>query len=278
MPEAIVEIARAKVNLALHVLGRRDDGYHELDSIVGFAEVGDRLTLEAAPETRLLVTGPFSAEVPATEDNLVLKAHALLRQHVDCPPVSIHLEKNLPVASGIGGGSADAAATLRGLLRLVGKSLPQNVLDQVSLQLGADVPVCLQERAVRMQGVGEKLTALEQLPARAIVLVNPLKPCATAAVFKVLNLAAGQSFRIGLDVPQPSHWRNDLTEAALAVVPEISSVLQALEGTARLTVVRMSGSGATCFGLTDDVTSAREIAQQLQHQHPEWWIVAANLR
>jgi 4-diphosphocytidyl-2-C-methyl-D-erythritol kinase len=277
MSEPIVEIARAKVNLALHVLGRRADGYHELDSIVAFADFGDRLTLRVSGKTRLTVTGPFARDVPMGADNLVLRAHHLLSEPFNLPPVAFSLEKNLPVASGIGGGSADAAAALRGLLRLVGKSVASTLINDIALKLGADVPVCLNGKAVRMQGVGETLTPLANALSGAIVLVNPLVPCGTAAVFKTLGLANGQSFCSALDPADPSHWRNDLTDAAVAVVPEIDQVLRVMKSVSELKTVRMSGSGATCFGLTSDTASAASVAVQLQRQHPNWWVVSAAL-
>jgi 4-diphosphocytidyl-2-C-methyl-D-erythritol kinase len=277
MPEPIVEIARAKVNLALHVLGRRVDGYHELDSVVAFADYGDQLTLENSDEVQLTVTGPFARHVPADLDNLVLRAHALLRGHVDCPPVAFTLEKNLPVAAGIGGGSADAAAALRGLLRLTGKTVPPSLLLDIALRLGADVPACLNGKPVRMQGVGETLTPLATPPNGAIVLINPLVTCSTASVFKMLGLANGQIFRTALDPEDQARWRNDLTDVAIDVVPEIAQVLEALHSIDGLNAVRMSGSGATCFGLADSAASATRAAAQLQRQHPNWWIVSAAL-
>jgi 4-diphosphocytidyl-2-C-methyl-D-erythritol kinase len=277
MPQLIVEIARAKVNLALHVIGRRDDGYHELDSIVAFADCGDRLTLHASDETRFTVSGPFARDVPAGPDNMVLRAHAALREQVDCAHVTFELEKNLPVASGIGGGSADAAAALRGLLRLFKGEIAPFEMKRIALQLGADVPVCLNGKSVRMQGVGETLTPLAKPPGGAIVLVNPLVSCSTASVFKTLGLYNGQSFCSSLDPNDPSQWRNDLTEAAITIVPEIALVLQALRSTEGLNTVRMSGSGATCFGLADDVKTASSIAATLQRQHSDWWIRGAAL-
>ncbi len=158
MTDLITEFAPAKVNLALHILGRRTDGYHELDSVVAFADVGDVLVLQPAERTELTLAGPFAADVPTTADNLVLKAHAALAKHLALPSVAFHLTKNLPVASGIGGGSADAAAALRGLLKLSGNKPDDDVLNRIALTLGADVPVCLQGSACRMQGVGETIT------------------------------------------------------------------------------------------------------------------------
>jgi 4-diphosphocytidyl-2-C-methyl-D-erythritol kinase len=277
MSEPIAEIARAKINLALHVLGRRTDGYHELDSIVAFADYGDLLTLEASGVTRLDVTGPFAKDVPTDTENLVLRAYALLSAHVDCPPVAFALEKNLPVASGIGGGSADAAAALRGLIRLSGKNIAPSVVNDIALTLGADVPVCFNGQAVRMQGVGETLTQLERPPEGAIVLVNPLVPCGTSSVFRTLGLQNGENFQTALDPDDPSQWRNDLMSSAIAIVPEIARVLAALQSDQDLKTVRMSGSGATCFGLADDIASAAQAARRIQIQFPDWWVVSAAL-
>ena len=277
MTPAIVEQARAKVNLALHVIGRRKDGMHELDSIVAFADCGDRLSLQRSEITCLEITGPFAHQLPTDGSNLILKAYDLLAQQVSCPPVLFQLEKNLPVASGIGGGSADAAAALRGLLRLTGHGVSESQLTTLALKLGADVPVCLRGEAVRMRGVGEQLEAIQDISAKAIVLANPLQGCATASVFKALGLAPGQAHGTALDVHDAQSWRNDLTEPAISVVPEIAAVLRALPKMGAFSTVRMSGSGATCFGLMDDLESAVAAALRLQRFHPEWWVAAAPL-
>lgn len=274
---AVTEHAYAKVNLALHVLGRRADGYHELDSIVAFAKLGDELTFSAAATTTLSVDGAFSGAVPTTADNLVLRAASLLGKAIALPPVAIHLRKNLPVASGIGGGSADAAAALRGLLRFAGQKLPEATLADIALSLGADVPVCLVSRACRMQGVGERLSAVALLPARAILLVNPGVACETAPVFKALGLAPGQAFGKAVEGENPSAWRNDLEAPACEVVPAIGQVLAALRKEAGFSRVAMSGSGATCFGLADDLATAHAAARNLRAQHPQWWVAAAEL-
>jgi 4-diphosphocytidyl-2-C-methyl-D-erythritol kinase len=273
----VVEKAFAKVNLALHVMGRRLDGYHELDSIVAFADVADVLEIAPAPHMSLRVKGPFAADVPSDGSNLILKAHQLLSAHVELPPVAVSLEKNLPVAAGIGGGSADAAAALRAFRLLAQISVPDDVMDEVALRLGADVPVCLRQKACRMQGVGERLAALSTLPSAAIVLVNPGYGCGTAEVFTALGLIPGASHRAALDPAHPATWRNDLTESALRVRPGIADVLAALEGCEELTSVRMSGSGATCFGLAHGVVAAEAAVTRLSKQHPTWWVRAATL-
>jgi 4-diphosphocytidyl-2-C-methyl-D-erythritol kinase len=271
-----LEKAQAKVNLALHVLGRRADGYHELDSIVAFADVCDTLLFEPSRSTSLTVTGPCGAGLSAGADNLVLRALHELRKHVRLPEMHITLDKALPIASGLGGGSADAAAALRGGLRAVGVELPDETLQQIALRIGADVPVCLTSRASRMKGVGEQISdfAVRQ---GAIVLVNPGVPCSTAEVFSILGLQAGQAHRSGLDPLNASTWRNDLAEAAMSVQPAIRQVLESLRAMQDFSVVNMSGSGATCFGLFSDVRQAESAARVIAAAHPAWWVRAAQL-
>ena len=259
MSAVIREFAPAKINLALHVLGRRTDGYHDIDSVVAFADVGDVLELTTADQTSLTIDGPFAADLSATTDNLVLKAHAALARHKTLPPIAFRLTKNLPIASGIGGGSADAAAALRGVMRLAKVQLYDETLQAVSLSLGADVPVCLHGKTCRMQGVGEVITPLENLPARAIVLANPLQACGTADVFRSMGLKPGDALGAALDVTQPASWRNDMGAAALKVLPVIGDVLAALSHLPKVTAVRMSGSGATCFALFDRLAAAKPL-------------------
>jgi 4-diphosphocytidyl-2-C-methyl-D-erythritol kinase len=273
----VKEFAPAKINLALHVLGRRADGYHDLDSVVAFATVGDVLELSLASETSLRVDGPFAAGVPVNSENLVLNAHAALAQEFDVPPVDFRLTKNLPVASGVGGGSADAAAALRGIVKLTDLKVDPKQLQSIALTLGADVPVCLHGKACRMQGVGEVISSLDHLPAKAILLVNPRKPCGTGDVFRNMGLKVGQSFGTALDVSDPHAWRNDMTAAAIAVLPEIAVVMKAIQNLAPTATVRMSGSGATCFALFDDLNAATVFGSQLASQHSDWWIAPAQL-
>ena len=276
------EFAPAKVNLALHVLGRREDGYHELDSIVAFAAIGDRLSLQVSERTVIEISGPFAKQLDTGPENLVCKAHELLTLAAkeagqSLPAVSFHLQKNLPVASGIGGGSADAAAALRGLMRLSGLSLPQDRLLEVALKLGADVPVCLNGKTCRMRGVGEELSHHEgQLPP-AIVLVNPLVSAFTPAVFSKLGLARGQSYGGAIDPTHPQLWRNDLANPARSLVPEIDRVLNVLVHQPSLSTIRMSGSGATCFGLAHDFAEAELVANTIAAEHPGWWVRAARI-
>ena len=268
---AIVELARAKINLSLHVLGRRVDGYHELSSVVAFADIADRLVIAPAEHNVLFVSGPFASDVPLGDDNIIWKAWAHVRALMPVPCVAVQLEKNLPVASGIGGGSADAAAMLRGLLRLADVQLDHVQISGLAA-IGADVPVCFVGQACLMEGIGEKISVLtEQLPP-ALVLVNPLVPCATAAVFKVMGLKLGDT----RPAPARAEWRNDMTAAAIKVQPLILEVLSVLSKS-HLSPVLMSGSGATCFGLAPTFEVAEAEARKLAVLYPNWWVRAARL-
>lgn len=266
------ELARAKINLALHVTGRRNDGYHLLDSVVAFAGCGDRIAVRRAAETSLTIDGPFAQALADTGDNIVLRALSLFGSDIR---VEIALEKNLPVASGIGGGSADAAAALRAVARLCGLPLPPG---EQALRLGADVPVCLMQKPVRMQGVGEVLTPLD-LPELHAVLVNPGVGVATGPVFEALesrdNPAIDMAGTDLTDARGTIAWlktlRNDLQPDAIAQAPVIGDVLAALRD-AGAGLARMSGSGATCFGLFAEAAAATRAADSLKKKHPRWWV------
>jgi 4-diphosphocytidyl-2-C-methyl-D-erythritol kinase len=273
-PEA--ELAPAKVNLALHVTGRRPDGYHLLDSLVVFPRLGDRLEAVPAGELSLAIGGPFGAGLAAEPDNLVLRAARLIRPSGE--GAALRLVKALPVASGIGGGSADAAATLRLLARLWRAPLPSPA---AVLGLGADVPVCLAGRACRMAGIGERLTPLD-LPPFWIVLANPGVPLATGAVFAGLAGASGPPLP---DPPGPGDldalaaWlarqRNDLEPPAVSAAPAVAEAIAALAAQPGCRLARMSGSGATCFGLFAAEPPARAAAAALARARPAWWVAAA---
>ena len=282
MLTSVTEIAKAKINVALHVLGRRADGYHELDSVVAFADIGDELEITIADELSLNCSGLFGANVPSGLDNIILKAWYVLNElfaakALVLPCVHVALSKNLPVASGIGGGSADAAAMLRGLLRLTKQKLSNLEIAGLAKSLGADVPVCLHETSCRMQGIGEIITPLSIELPRAIVLINPLLPCSTAEVFRNLALGHGDKHKPQIDLTNPHEWRNDLGDAALKAQPSIISVLAALKSEPAFSAVRMSGSGATCFGLTGSMAQASSAAARLSVKNPGWWVRAAEL-
>lgn len=271
------EFAPAKINLSLHVTGRRADGYHLLDSLVIFADIGDRVHLAPAPALLLSVTGPRAAGVPGDARNLVWKAAALMG--AEARGVAITLEKHLPAAAGIGGGSSDAAATLRGLARLWGVALPPAA---EVLALGADVPVCLAPGPLRMRGIGAEVTPAPALPKLGLVLVNPGVEVPTAAVFAALARRDGPPMPEALpnwpDAPALAAWlasqRNDLEPPARALAPEIGATLAALAQTPGCLLARMSGSGATCFGLYASRAAAERAARALSQVQPGWWVAA----
>ncbi len=284
MPGSLTEFAPAKVNLFLHVIGRRADGYHLLDSLAVFTEAADELRAEPAPALTLLLDGPFAAGLAAEPDNLVLRAaRAVAAETGVATRARLSLHKNLPVASGIGGGSADAAAALRLLCRLWQVAPDPAALARIAIGLGADVPVCLAGRASRMGGIGERIEPAPTLPAHGIVLVNPGVAVATAEVFR--NRQGAWSSVASL----PESWadaaamaadlrtlRNDLQPAAVALQPVIGEVLSALAGIPDCLLARMSGSGATCFGLFPDVAAAQRAAARLAR--PGWWCWAGSPR
>ena len=264
------ELARAKVNLALHVTGVTDAGYHELDSLVVFADVGDVLHFQSAGDLSLEITGPFGDGLSAGPDNLILRAAALMGS----PDVKITLEKNLPVASGIGGGSADAAATLRGLAVFNGLPLPS---PEDQLVLGADVPVCVRQETCRMQGIGEDITQLDLTDRFHAVLINPGVGVSTAAVFSGLATKHNPAMDLeDISIAALRQLRNDLEAPAVEIAPTISTVLEALKVSGAC-IARMSGSGATCFGIFDSAEDAFNAAKSLSAAHPSWWVQPCQL-
>jgi 4-diphosphocytidyl-2-C-methyl-D-erythritol kinase len=277
MTEArVIEVARAKINLALHVLGRRQDGFHILDSIVAFAELGDRLTLlpSSGPGSGIRYTGPFGQPLYEMESNLVFDAEKELRtvSVAPFPATFFELEKNLPIAAGIGGGSADAAATLRGLVKLYGLDCSHARLHTVAQKIGSDVPACFLSETCRMRGTGEVLEPFRGLGRHSAVLVNPGVPLPTASVFAELGLERQSTGFGSIELPLVlAECRNDLTGAAIALAPQIRTVLAALEVQSGVTLVRMSGSGPTCFGLFDTKENAEVAAARIAAGHPDWW-------
>jgi 4-diphosphocytidyl-2-C-methyl-D-erythritol kinase len=267
------ETAYAKLNLALHVRGREADGYHRIETLFAFAEDGDLLRAEAASGLTLRVEGHFAADLTAERDNLVLRAASALKARFGVEAgAALTLVKNLPVASGIGGGSADAAAALRLLNRLWHLGATEAELLPLAVTLGADVPACLLSRTVRGEGRGDVLTEVEVtgLAGTALLLVNPRVALSTADVFRRWQ---------GLDGgPLPADWttaRNGLEPLARVLAPEVGDVLEALRG-ARL--ARMSGSGATCFALYDSVAERDAAAAAITAAHPGWWLLPSHFR
>lgn len=272
--------APAKINLFLHVGGKRADGFHALQSLVAFTRAGDALSFAPGDALTLTIAGPFAAGLSAGEDNLILRAARAL---ADGKGAALTLIKNLPVASGIGGGSADCAATLRGLTQLWGLDRDTAALQKIGETLGSDVPVCITGRSQWMEGRGEKVTALPSLPELPIVLVNPGIGVPTGKVFAALQE------RRGVDLPLPPVFSgagdlvaylkdtaNDLEVPARAIAPDVNTVLEAIAGAGAL-LARMSGSGATCFGLFDSTDAATQAGAALRRRHPGWWVAASSL-
>ena len=286
--------ACAKVNLTLRVNGRRTDGYHDLESVVAFADCADRLTLTPGSNLDLKMLGPLAQACGDTSDNLVLKAARLLGERVpDMKAGSFSLDKVLPVAAGIGGGSADAAAALRLLSQLNGLALDDSRLIEVARLTGADVPVCVDSRGCVMTGVGERLQPLK-LPKMPCVMVNPGVPVATKDVFAALGLRKGELRVSAGDVLLQKPWpdaeasledwvealaasSNDLEAPALRVQPVIGEVISALNATNGAWLSRMSGSGATCFAIYENTADAGRAAEKLRREHPAWWVHAGTL-
>jgi 4-diphosphocytidyl-2-C-methyl-D-erythritol kinase len=291
---ALTEEGRAKVNLTLRVVGRRVDGYHDLESVVAFADCADRLSLTPGPRLTLNTTGPLARDCGETADNLVFKAAQLLGERVpDLKLGDFTLDKVLPVAAGIGGGSADAAAALRLLARANGLAVDDPRLIEVAKLTGADVPVCLASRACVMTGVGETLQPLS-LPNMPCVLVNPRVPVATREVFAALGLRNGELLVGITDVIQATAWpeqgasiedwveilaasSNDLEAPATRLQPVIGEALSALGATNGAWLARMSGSGATCFAIFENTPEAQRAAQKIKQDHPQWWVHAGVL-
>lgn len=277
--------APAKLNLFLHITGRREDGYHTLQSVMVFVNTGDELKLSPHDSLYIDIEGPFAEPLDKPQDNLVYKAAQLLAAQYKIPArAKIILTKNLPVASGIGGGSSDAAATLKGLIKLW--NLPDDalLLQKLALQLGADVPACLYKKPVWAEGIGEKLTALPDMPDLHFVLVNPLVPTPTPLVFQQFGSRFSTPLQFSGRRKSTAEWiadlkiyRNDLTDAASAITPVIRDVLAALGRTKGCLLHRLSGSGATCFGIYSTAEDSKAAARALEKSHPDWWVTAADM-
>ena len=271
----------AKINLALHVRSRLPDGYHDIETLFAFCEDGDLVLAEPDEGLLLQVEGPFSAEAGPDRDNLVLRAARALRQRFGIRAgARLRLLKALPAAAGLGGGSADAAAAIRLLVRLWKIEAAPDELGTLAASLGADVPACLGSRAARGEGRGERLVPLDapelaQMPA---LLVNPGRPVATPAVFAAWDGIDRGPLEQGPMLAAATRGRNDLEAAARAIAPEIGAVLEALRAASGTRLVRMSGSGATCFALFGDVESRDRAAAAIGTRHPGWWQLATRLR
>jgi len=281
---SIAVFAPAKINLTLQVCGKRADGYHLLDSLVVFAGVGDTISATSAPSLSLTICGPFAAGLSASDDNLVLRAARLLSAG-STDGAAITLDKHLPVASGIGGGSSDAAATLIGCAQLWQRDVTHLSPRNVAAALGADVPVCMARAPQRMRGIGDELTSVPALPAAWLVLVNPNKPLATKAVFSALGgrhsgpcPAFPEGFVSAQDLTDYlGACSNDLEAPALTALPEIAAMLSALRAQSGCLLGRMSGSGPTCFGLFADQRAAGAAMAELRRSYPGWWVQSGPL-
>lgn len=276
------EPAPAKINLDLIVTGQRFDGYHELDSLVVFTAFGDRLRYEAADQFELSIEGPFSAQTPIAA-NIILKASNLLaREFPTIRPLRFILEKNLPVASGIGGGSSDAAAAMRAIVRANNLTIDPECLRDMGSTLGADIPACLYGHNVRMRGSGLRLDPVRGLPEIPMVLVNPGIELQTADVFRQrsgpFSRTRQQPLMMNSSVTGLAVWLkesvNDLEAASIELAPDIAQILASIDEQDGVLLSRMSGSGATCFGIFTDSARADRAANRLANAHPDWWVVA----
>jgi 4-diphosphocytidyl-2-C-methyl-D-erythritol kinase len=281
----ISRLAPVKINLALHVTGKRENGYHELDMMVVFGDFGDRIRVQHTEQDEFTVSGYYAPFIPLNSDNLVLKARDLLREQnpLKCSPVHIHLEKKLPIAAGIGGGSSDAAASLSALNELWQLNLPQEKLLELGLQLGADVPMCLHSQQngspLIVRGIGEHLRVLEHFPSLHILLINDGTALATPAIFKNLQnrnnapLPELSAFQTPNDVCNYlSTTRNDLFHPAELLAPQLQSHMDELKKLGA-DFVQMSGSGATCFAVFSSPELMNEVKLTIRQYHPDWFAV-----
>ena len=278
---ALRETAYAKINLALHVRARQADGYHELETLFAYCDDGDLVSAEIASNLTLAIDGPFADGLSTGEDNLVIRAARALQEAAGVTKgAALHLTKNLPVASGVGGGSSDAAAALRLLNRLWDADADAHLLHAIAADLGADVPACIASQTCFGSGRGDDLETLApcSLDGMPVLLVNPRVPVETGPVFKGWDGVD----RGPLDVTSPltldPHWRNDLQSPACAIAPEIESVLEWLSGQDGVTFHRMSGSGATCFALFGSDQACDRVEQAVRRDQPGWWAMASQLR
>ncbi len=279
--------APAKINLYLHITGRQDNGYHTLDSLVGFADIGDHIRIEAADDFTFQIDGPYAhafgpkeCDASPHSSNLVVQAvWALAQAAQKTPNIHVTLTKNIPLAAGLGGGSADAAAVIWGLLKWWELPTQATYLPALMTSLGADVPVCLASTPARMQGIGDILDVVPTMPEIPIVLINPNKACPTKEIFRDFD----SDFKTPYPLPDTLHdfdglitflaqRHNDLEPPAKAYVPEIQTVLSALNTEEGCALARLSGSGASCFGLFKDEAHAKSTASTIAEDYPEWWV------
>ncbi len=276
-------LAPAKINLDLLITGRRDDGYHLLDSIVVFADYGDQLTAEISDQLSLDISGPFGENLTADQDNLILKAAKLIGEKANISPnVKFHLVKNLPISSGIGGGSADGAAALKLIIDLYELKISASELNEIALKLGADVPVCLFGKPVQMTGIGDKLNILKFTKEIDLLLVNPGVSVSTNQIFSKYNSLnndfdqprkfSDHDINLPFLVETLKQSKNALQAFAIENEKIINDVLMALSETEGAKITRMSGSGATCFALYEDFETCQLAAEGISRRNPKWWV------
>ena len=270
-------VAQAKLNLYLHITGKRDDGYHLLDSLVVFTEFGDRITVEASDDLSLTITGEFATGLP-TQDNIVMKAaHALREKCGVSTGAKLAIEKLIPVGAGLGGGSSDAAAAMLLLNELWQTGLDKEQLAEIGLPLGADVPMCVHQAPCMVSGIGEVIAPTPELPAFHLLLVNPRQEVLTAEVYRNFQLSerhqpADEMAGYASLMEWLSAQRNDLQQPATTLCPIIQEVLVAIKETQDCTLTRMCGSGATCFGLYESQQNCIEASKRITSAHPDWWV------
>jgi 4-diphosphocytidyl-2-C-methyl-D-erythritol kinase len=290
MADTVTVAAAAKVNLALHIVGRRDDGFHLLESLIGFTEIADHITLTASDDISLDVSGPEQKALTDSNDNLIIRAARLVKDHVNgTGGAHFALEKHIPVAAGLGGGSADAAATVQGCETLWNITSTVPIGDAtLAAGLGADVPVCRFGRAAWVWGIGERVTPAPSWPDLWMVLVNPRIPVPTAKVFQAfsgqlkkpeIQSGAGPTWSPSVDdfIEFLASRENSLTDAALSIAPVIAEVLAVISAAPECLLARMSGSGPTCFGLFASESEAQTAAKALAGGKPAWWVRATRL-
>ena len=282
----IILPAPAKINLYLHITGMRDDGFHLLDSLIAFTKFGDEITLEPSNDLTITSHGPYATGMPIGEENLMIRIARKLQKTTSIDKgAAIHVEKNIPVSAGIGGGSADAIAVMRGLIKLWDLKINDEQIYKLALELGTDLPVCYFGKSAFVDGIGENIHPASQLPDCGILLINPNVTLSTPIVFE--NRKGGYSpednfINKNFNSPQKlakllDERCNDLTPAARQLVPIIGEILSALKRTPECLAYKMSGSGATCWGLFETFADAERAALALNQQRPDWWIMPTTL-
>ena len=274
----IKKFAPAKVNLFLHVTGKRDDGYHTLESLIGFADFGDRITIQPSDQFSFTIA---DSDFPLRDkDNSIIKAVNLLSDKLGKPAdLSITLEKNIPIGAGLGGGSSDAATTIHGLLKFWQETLPQDEIDEILLKIGADTSACYSLEPAYIKGIGEIIKPIHSLPQLPAILVYPNKFCSTADVFQSHEGVFSQEAEYPNDFADKKtlyefleNQKNDLTDAAIQKIPDIQNILEVIKQQKGCSISRLTGSGSTCFGLFDTIEQSTKAAEQIQKEKPHWWV------